>query len=113
MADIRGFLEDRGWPDATLIGLSMGGLNAIAFAASHPERARGLVVVDVAPTVERAGRDAIGRQLTRRDFDSFEEAVANRSAGFGCDVPLSDSGAASCNYQASFSRESRNCLLNR
>ncbi len=76
VADIRGFLEDRGWPDATLIGLSMGGLNAIAFAASHPERARGLVVVDVAPTVERAGRDAIARQLTRRDFDSFDEAVA-------------------------------------
>ena len=76
VADVRGFLEDRGWPAATLIGLSMGGLNAIAFAASHPERVRGLVVVDVAPTVERAGRDAIGRQLTRRDFDSFEEAVA-------------------------------------
>jgi pimeloyl-ACP methyl ester carboxylesterase len=76
VADVRGFLEDRGWPAATLIGLSMGGLNAIAFAASHPERVRGLVVVDVAPTVERAGRDAIARQLTRRDFDSFDEAVA-------------------------------------
>ena len=76
VADIRGFLEDRDWPAATLIGLSMGGLNAIAFAASHPERVRGLVVVDVAPTVERAGRDAIARQLTRRDFNSFEEAVA-------------------------------------
>src|SRR2546422_1346682 len=72
---VRGFLDARGWSAATLIALSMGGLNAIAFAASHPDRVRGLVVVDVAPTVEPAGRDAIARQLTRRDFDSFEEGV--------------------------------------
>ena len=75
VSDVRGFLDDRGWSAATLIALSMGGLNAIALAASHPDRVRGLVVVDVAPTVEPAGRDAIARQLTRRDFDSFEEAV--------------------------------------
>jgi len=75
VADIGGFLDDRGWSAATLIALSMGGLNSIAFAASHPDRVRGLVVVDVAPTVERAGRDAIARQLMRRDFDSFEDAV--------------------------------------
>src|SRR5712691_8865022 len=76
VADIRALLDHLRWPAATLIALSMGGLNAIAFAAAHPERLRGLVVVDVAPTVERAGRDAIARQLTRRDFASFEEAVA-------------------------------------
>ena len=80
VADIRGFLADRGWPAATLIALSMGGLNAIAFAAAHPDAVRGLVVVDVAPTVERGGRDAIARQLTRRDFDSFEDAVAAAQA---------------------------------
>src|SRR5438067_13036534 len=44
---------------------------------------------------------------------SLEQAVANRPAGFGCDVPFRDPRAARCNYQASFSRESRNCLLNR
>src|SRR2546429_8108043 len=74
VADVRSFLDDRGWPAAAVIALRMGGLNSIALAASHPERVRGLVVVDVAPTVERAGRDAIARQLTRRDFDSFAEA---------------------------------------
>jgi len=80
VADIDAFLRDRGQPAATLIGLSMGGLNAIAFAAAFPDRARGLVVVDVAPTVERAGGDAIRAQLAVRDFASFEEAVERACA---------------------------------
>ena len=80
VADVRAFLDDRGWPAATLIALSMGGLNAIAFAAAHPESARGLVVVDVAPTVERSGTDAIRRQLTVFEFASFEEAVERAHA---------------------------------
>ena len=47
---------------ATLIAMSLGGLNAIAFAAARPERVRGLVVVDVVPTVAAAGKQAIGKQ---------------------------------------------------
>src|SRR5437867_5923266 len=49
VADVLAFLDDRGWPAATLVALSLGGVNAIAFAAAHPERIRGLVVVDVTP----------------------------------------------------------------
>jgi pimeloyl-ACP methyl ester carboxylesterase len=80
VADIAAFLDDRDWPAATLIALSLGGLNSIAFAAAHPERARGLVVVDVAPTVARAGGEAIRSQLAVRDFASFEEAVGRAHA---------------------------------
>jgi pimeloyl-ACP methyl ester carboxylesterase len=80
VADVRAFLDDRGWPGATLVALSLGGLNAIAFAATHPERTRGLVVVDVAPTVERSGTDAIRTQLAVFDFASFEEAVERAHA---------------------------------
>jgi pimeloyl-ACP methyl ester carboxylesterase len=75
VADTLGFLDDRGWPVATIVGLSMGGLNAMAFAAAHPERTCALVVVDIAPRVERAGRDAIQGHLAAHDFSSFEEAV--------------------------------------
>jgi esterase len=75
VADVRAFLDDRGWPAATVVGLSMGGVNAIAFTAAEPERVRGLVVVDVAPTVARAGATAIREQLTVRGFATFEEAV--------------------------------------
>src|SRR5213594_132023 len=51
VADVLAFLDDRRFDAATLVALSLGGLNAIAFAATHPTRTRGLVVVDVAPTI--------------------------------------------------------------
>jgi len=75
VADVAAFLDDRGWPAATLVALSLGGMNALAFAAAHPERMRGLVMVDVAPTIAPAGGQAIRAQLAVREFASFEEAV--------------------------------------
>ncbi len=78
--DVAALLDHQGWPATTLVALSMGGLNAIAFAAAHPERLRGLVVVDVAPTIERTGREEIGRQLFQREFASFDEAVEHAHA---------------------------------
>jgi len=80
VADVRAFLDDRAWPAATVVALSLGGLNAIAFAATNPERVRGLVVVDVTPTISSAGGKAIAAQLAQRDFASFAEAVARAQA---------------------------------
>src|SRR5947199_274549 len=80
VADIRAFLDDRNWERATLVALSLGGLNSIAFAATHPERIAGLVVVDVTPTISQTGGKAIAAQLQVRDFASFEEAVARAQA---------------------------------
>jgi pimeloyl-ACP methyl ester carboxylesterase len=80
VGDVGAFLDHRGWPAATLIGLSLGGLNALAFASAHPERVRGLVVVDVVPTIAPGGREAIGTQLAVREFASFEEAVERAHA---------------------------------
>jgi pimeloyl-ACP methyl ester carboxylesterase len=78
--DVQAFLDDRSWSVATLVGLSLGGLNAIAFAAAHPQRVRGLVVVDVAPTVAPAGVSAIRAQLAVREFATLEEAVERARA---------------------------------
>jgi pimeloyl-ACP methyl ester carboxylesterase len=75
VADVLAFLDHAGWRAATLVALSMGGLNAIACAAAHADRVRGLVVVDVVPTIAPAGGQAIRAQLAVRDFPSFEEAV--------------------------------------
>ena len=69
-----------GGADATLVAMSLGGLNAIAFAATRPERVRGLVVVDVVPTVATAGKEAIGRQLAVHAFDTFDAAVEHARA---------------------------------
>lgn len=78
--DVGVLLDRHGWATASLVAMSLGGLNAIAFAARWPERVRALVVVDVVPTVAKAGREAIGQQLAMRDFASFDDAVAQAHA---------------------------------
>ena len=75
VTDIGAFLDDRRWSTATLAALSLGGLNSLTFASAHPERVRGLVIVDVAPTVARAGSEQIRSHVAQRDFASFEDAV--------------------------------------
>ena len=50
-ADLRGLMEVLGWPAMTLVGHSMGGHNAMAFAAWHPERVERLVIVDSRPVI--------------------------------------------------------------
>jgi pimeloyl-ACP methyl ester carboxylesterase len=51
VADILAVLDGLGWATAVLVGHSMGGHNAIACAAWHPARVRGLVVVDSRPAI--------------------------------------------------------------
>ncbi len=47
-----------------LAGLSMGGVNAMAYAARHPERVTHLVVIDVPPYIDRE-RNPTQRQIDR------------------------------------------------
>ena len=50
-ADLLGLLDMLGWSRTTLVGHSMGGHNAMAFAAWHPERVSALVIVDSRPVI--------------------------------------------------------------
>jgi pimeloyl-ACP methyl ester carboxylesterase len=50
-ADLRGLMDVLGWTRMTLIGHSMGGHNAMAFSAWHPERVAALVIVDSRPVI--------------------------------------------------------------
>jgi pimeloyl-ACP methyl ester carboxylesterase len=49
--DLVGIIDGLGWTTVVLVGHSMGGHNAIACAAWHPDRVRGLVVVDSRPAI--------------------------------------------------------------
>ena len=76
-ADIVGVLDRLGWERATLVGHSMGGHNALACAAWHGGRVRGLVIVDSRPAIpaERlAQMKARGARPPRR-HPSVEAAV--------------------------------------
>lgn len=58
-----------------LIGMSMGAVHAITFAAQNPDRVERLVIVDYAPVVETVGIDKIKMMVTMR-WDSLDAAVA-------------------------------------
>jgi pimeloyl-ACP methyl ester carboxylesterase len=49
--DLVGVMEAMGWARMTVIGHSMGGHNAMGFAAWHPDRVERLVVVDSRPSI--------------------------------------------------------------
>lgn len=46
-----------------IVGLSMGGMNSIAYAARHPEKVKHLVVIDIPPAIKRDKRP--GRELDK------------------------------------------------
>ena len=76
VGDLRALADARGIERFTLIGLSMGAHNALAFAVRHPERVERLVSVDVPPTI-RLPRDRsalAGSDPARAGFDSVEAA---------------------------------------
>jgi len=79
--DVEEFVRTVTGAPAVLVALSMGGLNAMTLAARAPELVRALVVVDIAPQVERKGVEHIRRFVTTNDeLDSFEEFVSRAHA---------------------------------
>ncbi len=76
MEDLEAIIESLGLRSVTLIGHSMGGANAICFAAEHPEMTTALVVVETAPEVLRSGIETIRRLLaTGATFASLNDAI--------------------------------------
>ena len=76
MEDLEAIIESLGLRSVTLIGHSMGGANAICYAADHPEMTTALVVVETAPEVLRSGIETIRRLLaTGATFASLNDAI--------------------------------------
>jgi pimeloyl-ACP methyl ester carboxylesterase len=73
--DVAAFVSALKLPPFILAGLSMGGINAITYAARYPETVRALIIVDVGPEIETRGRENI-QNFTRVDeLDSFEAFI--------------------------------------
>ena len=49
--DLLELMDQLGWSRMTVVGHSMGGHNAMTFAAWHPERVRALVIIDSRPAI--------------------------------------------------------------
>ncbi|MEO9255794.1 MAG: alpha/beta hydrolase [Tepidiformaceae bacterium] len=80
--DLEQFVATLGLGRFTLLGLSMGGICAYGYAAKHPETLEKLVIVDIAPTLERTGMSRISTGVQAKDvFDTQDEAVAQARLG--------------------------------
>jgi len=76
-ADLLGFIDALGLERVALIGHSMGGHNAMSFAAWHPERVSALVIVDSRPTIPTDRLDRLRRrgERTLRPYPTREAAA--------------------------------------
>jgi len=74
--DLEAIIEALGLRSVTLIGHSLGGANAICYAAENPEMVTALVVIETAPEVLRSGIEQLRRLLgSANSFASFDDAV--------------------------------------
>src|SRR5207248_978078 len=81
--DVKGFVDELGLDRFILAGMSMGAINALAFAIHYPERLSHLVVIDAGPEVRRPGsrriRDFVNGGVNPEPLESIiERALAGR-----------------------------------
>lgn len=76
-ADIEALVEHLCLDDFLLIGMSMGCLNALAFAATNADKLRGMVAIDAGPYITTAGGNEIIQFVAQNQYlDSYEAFVA-------------------------------------
>ena len=83
VADLAGFCKELSLEPFILVGHSMGGRNAMAYAAQYPDQVRKLVLVDVGPTSDPRGVKRIGDEIKAapEEFDSFEAVMEHAAIG--------------------------------
>lgn len=79
VADVEELVDRLGLAPFTLIGTSMGGIIAMAYAGAHPERLVRLVINDIGPDAE-GGSQRITQQVGSRpeEFATLDDAMTYR-----------------------------------
>ena len=81
VADLDAFVSALRLESFVLLGLSMGGMVAIAYAGMRPVQLARLVIVDIAPEIAVEGIQNIQQSVARSDvFDSVEDAFRRARA---------------------------------
>jgi pimeloyl-ACP methyl ester carboxylesterase len=82
LQDTHAFIEHLGYPQLSLVGMSMGGMNTMRYAGRYPGRLTAVGIVDVAPESMRAGLVEMEAFRSETEtLDSFE-AFLNRAMKF-------------------------------
>jgi pimeloyl-ACP methyl ester carboxylesterase len=81
VGDLEAFVDHLGLERFVLVGMSLGGANALAWAGRHSQRLAGLVLVDVGPETRAAGAQKI-RAFTAdtKPFESLDEVIERAMA---------------------------------
>jgi 3-oxoadipate enol-lactonase len=94
VSDIGWVLDDARISQAWLVGVSMGGIQALAFAARHPERVAGLVVADsfarLAPEIAEQRIDTLVRRAQSQPMtevaEQYIQDTFHNIKGTGADI---------------------------
>jgi pimeloyl-ACP methyl ester carboxylesterase len=79
--DIAGIVDRLALDKFLLVGMSLGGIASLLYAADHSDRLRGLVIIDTGPDVRPEGGRRISRFVQQTgEADSLEDLVAQALA---------------------------------
>ena len=74
--DLEAFVDHLGLDRFVLVGMSLGGVNALAWSAQHSQRLAGLVLVDIGPETRMAGTQKIAAFTSEQKLlDSIDEVI--------------------------------------
>ncbi len=78
VADLEALIDAWGLERFALVGLSMGGMHAIAYAARHPERVTNLIPVDIRPALnpEKRPNIAFAKHTAESGHPTFQDEEA-------------------------------------
>jgi esterase len=79
--DISGVVDQLGLASFILVGLSMGGRNAMYFTSKRPERVQKLVIVDIGPEISARAAQAPAGPVEPDTWDSIEQAAQHLHRG--------------------------------
>jgi len=79
--DISGVVDQLGLTSFVLVGLSMGGRNAMYFTSKRPERVQKLVIVDIGPEISKRAAQTPAGPAEPDTWDSIEQAAQHLYRG--------------------------------
>ncbi len=80
--DVKGFVDELGLDRFVLVGMSMGAINALAFAVNYVEMLSALVLIDAGPEVRRRGSSRIREFVNGGAKPETLEEIIERALAF-------------------------------
>ena len=80
--DVKGVADGLGLDGFVLVGMSMGAINALAYATHYPETLSALVLIDAGPNVRRPGSSRIRDFVNGGAEPATLEAIIERALAF-------------------------------